>query len=204
VAATEAAAEGGARSRRGRAAMVGWGGARSRRPTRYADSMTVDIIVTVVAGIFLALAAFGAVLPVLPGSPIAFVTLIVWGWVLNSAASWTAAGIGAFFALVGFSAAALLTGRKLKKERIPKRSILAAVIAGIVGTFVIPFFGLFIGFALGLFVAEYMRGGDEQAAMHSSWEALKAMGLGMAAEFFMVALAGSVWTIGVIVHFATV
>ena len=39
--------------------------------------------------------------------------------------------------------------------------------------------------------------------MHSSWEALKAMGMGMVAEFFMVALAGSMWTIGVIVHFAT-
>ena len=165
--------------------------------------MTLDIIVTVVAGLFLAAAAFGTVFPVLPGSPIAFVTLIAWGWVLGSAASWTAAGVGAFFALVGFSASALLTGRRLKKERIPKRSIVIAVVAGIVGMFVIPLFGLFIGFALGLYLAEYVRGGDAQAAMHSSWEALKALGMGMVVEFFMVALAGSVWTIGVIVHFAT-
>ncbi len=165
--------------------------------------MTVDIIVTVVAGLLLAVAALGTVIPVLPGSPIAFVTLIAWGWVLGSAASWAAAGVGAFFALVGFSASALLTGRKLKERRIPKRSVLIAVAAGIVGMFVIPFFGLFLGFALGLYLAEYSRGGDAQAAMHSSWEALKAMGMGMVAEFFMVALAGSVWTIGMIVHFAT-
>jgi uncharacterized protein YqgC (DUF456 family) len=165
--------------------------------------MTSDIIVTVVAGLFLAAAAFGTVVPVLPGSPIAFLTLIAWGWVLGSAASWTAAGVGAFFALIGFSASALLTGRKLKTQRIPKRSILVAVVASIVGMFVIPFFGLFIGFALGLYLAEYVRGGDAEAATHTSWEALKAMGMGMVAEFFMVALAGSVWTIGVIVHFAT-
>jgi uncharacterized protein YqgC (DUF456 family) len=165
--------------------------------------MTVDIVVTVVSGLLLAVAAFGTVFPVLPGSPIAFVTLIAWGWVLGSAASWTAAGIGAFFALIGFSASALLTGRRLKKERIPKRSILVAVLAGIVGMFVIPLFGLFIGFALGLYLAEYCRGGDSQAALHSSWQALKAMGMGMAVEFFMVSLAGSVWTIGVIVHFVT-
>jgi len=165
--------------------------------------MTVDVVTTVVAGLFLAAAAFGTVFPVLPGSPIALVTLIAWGWVLGSVASWTTAGIGAFFALIGFCAAAILTGRRLKRERIPKRSIIVAAIAGIVGMFVIPFFGLFVGFALGLFLAENSRSGDIQAAMHSSWETLKAMGLGMVAEFFMVALAGSVWTVGVIVHFVT-
>ena len=164
--------------------------------------MTVEVVSTIVAGLLLAVAAFGTVFPVLPGSPIAFVTVIAWGWILGSAASWAAAGIAALFALVGFSAGALLTGRRLKRERIPKRSVLVGVLAGVVGMFVIPVFGLFIGFALGLFLAEYMRGGDSQAAIHSSWEALKAMGMGMIVEFFMVALAGSVWTIGVIVHFA--
>jgi uncharacterized protein len=166
--------------------------------------MAIDIIATVVAGIFLAVAAFGTVLPALPGSPIAIVTLIAWGWVLGSTASWVAAGVGAMFALIGFSAGALLTGRRLKKERIPKRSVFVAVAASIVGMFVIPVLGLFVGFALGLFLSEYVRGGDAQLAMSSSGRALKAMGVGMLAEFFMVALAGSVWTIGVIVHFATV
>jgi uncharacterized protein len=186
----------------------GWGGrGRPRRaqPPRagYAGGMTVDIIVTVVAGILLAVAVLGTVLPVLPGSPIAFVALIGWGWALGSAAAWTAAGIGAFLSLIGFFASALLTGRRLQKERIPRQSILLAVLGSIIGMFVIPFFGLFIGFALGLYIGEYVRAGDDQAALRSSWGALKAMGMGMAAEFLMVALAGSVWIIGVIVHFAT-
>jgi uncharacterized protein YqgC (DUF456 family) len=165
--------------------------------------MNTDIVVTVVAGILLALAVFGTVYPVLPGSPVALVTLIAWGWVLGSAASWTAAGIGALLALGGWSASALLTGRRLKKERIPKRSILVAVLAGIVGMFMIPLFGLFVGFAGGLFLSEYVRVGDLRPALNSSLEALKAMGLGMLVEFFAVALAASVWMIGVIIHFAT-
>ena len=163
--------------------------------------MATDIIVTIVAGILLAVAVFGTVYPMLPGSPIAIVTLIAWGWVLGSAASWTAAGIGALLAAVGWSAGTVLTGRKLKKERIPRRSILVAVVAGIVGMFVIPVAGLFVGFAAGLFLSEYVRGGDFHSATRSSVEALKAMGVGMLVEFFMVSLAGSVWTIGVIVHF---
>ena len=164
--------------------------------------MASDIIATVIAGILLVVAAFGTVFPVLPGSPVAFVALIAWGWVLGSAASWVAAGIGAAFALIGFSAGALLTGRRLKKERIPKRSVIVAVAAGVVGMFVIPVVGLFVGFCLGLFLSEYLRGKDVQSALTSSGQALKAMGIGMLAEFLMVALAGSVWTIGVIVHFA--
>ena len=165
-------------------------------------SMTMDIIMTVVAGLLLAVAALGTVIPVMPGSLIAFVVLIAWGWVLGSAASWTAAGIGALLALIGFSASALLAGRRLKKERVPRRSILLAVVGGIIGMFVIPVAGLFIGFAAGLFLSEYARRKDSQAALRSSGEALKAMGFGMLVELGMVLLAGSVWAIGVIVHFA--
>jgi uncharacterized protein YqgC (DUF456 family) len=164
--------------------------------------MDTDITVTIVAGILLAVAVFGSVYPVLPASLVALVTLIVWGWVLGSAASWTAAVIGALLICVGWSARALLTGRMLKKRHIPRGSILVAVLAGVVGMFVIPLVGLFVGFAAGLFVSEYVRQGDFQSALRSSVEALKATGVGMLVEFGTVSLAASVWMIGVIIHFA--
>ena len=163
--------------------------------------MTIDIIATVVAGVILAVAVFGTIYPLLPGSPVALAALIGWGWVLGSAASWTAAGVGALLVCVGWSASAVLTGRKLKRQSIPKGSILIAALAGIVGMFVIPVAGLFLGFAGGLFLSEYVRLSDYRTAGRSSVEALKAMGIGMLVEFFMVSLAASVWTIGVIVHF---
>jgi|WetSurMetagenome_2_1015567.scaffolds.fasta_scaffold100801_2 uncharacterized protein len=165
--------------------------------------MVLDIVISVVAGILLAVAAFGTVFPVLPGSPIAFAALIAWGWVLGGAAAWTAAIIGALLCAIGFMATVLLTGRKLKQQRIPKRSTLIAVVAGIVGMFVIPVVGLFVGFAGGLFLSEYVRLANSQAALRASGEALKAIGLGMLVEFAMVALASSIWMIGLIVHFAT-
>jgi len=162
-----------------------------------------DIIVTVVAGMLLAVAVFGTVYPILPGSPVALVTVIAWGWVLGSAASWTAAGVAALLAIIGWSASALLTGRRLKRQHIPKGSIFVALLAGIVGMFVIPFAGLFLGFAGGLLLGEYVRRRDFRVALDSSIGALKAMGLGMLVEFLMVSLASSVWMVGIIVHFAT-
>jgi uncharacterized protein len=69
--------------------------------------------------------------------------------------------------------------------------------------FVVPIFGLFVGFAGGLFASEYARRRDLQMALKAAGEALVATGLGVLIEFGMVCLAGSVWMIGVIVHFST-
>jgi len=162
-----------------------------------------DLLTTVVAGLLLAAAAVGTLYPVLPGSPLAVAALIGWGWVLGSTASWTAAAVAALLAAAGWAAAAVLTGRTLKRQQVPGRSIAVAMAAGVVGLFVIPFFGLFIGFAAGLLLGEYARRRDLCTAVSSSLQALKAMGLGILVEFAMVCLAASVWTIGVAAHFAT-
>lgn len=165
--------------------------------------MDVQIAVTVVAGILLAVAAIGTVYPVLPGSPLAIVTLLVWAWIMGSAAAWTAAIIGSLIAAVGWSASAVLTGRKLRQQQVPKRSIGVAVVAGAVGMFLIPVVGLFVGFGAGLLVSEYARRRDLGAALAASLETLKATGRGILIEFAMVCLAATVWMIGVVVHFTT-
>ncbi len=160
------------------------------------------MLVTVVAGVLLVVAAVGTVYPVLPGSPLAIVTLIVWGWVIGSPAAWTAAVIGALVAAVGWSASLVLTGRKLKQQEIPRRSIAVAMATAVVGMFLIPVVGLFVGFGAGLLASELVRRRDLREALRSSVETLKATGIGILVEFAMVCLAGSVWMIGVIVHYA--
>lgn len=167
------------------------------------EAVDTDILVTVLAGLVLAVAVVGTVYPVLPGGPLAVAALIAWGWLLGSAASWTAAVVGALLAAAGWAASAVLTGRTLKRQRVPGRSIAVAMAAGVVGMFVLPFFGLFLGFAAGLLLSEYVRRRDMDAAFRSSLESLKAMGIGILAEFAMICLAASVWTAGVAAHFAT-
>jgi uncharacterized protein len=166
---------------------------------------TVDtqIVVTVVAGVLLAVAAIGTVYPVLPGSLLAIVTLIVWAWIIGSPEAWTVAVIGAVIAAVGWSASAVLTGRKLRQQRVPRRSIAVAVISAVVGMFLIPVVGLFVGFGAGLMASEDARRRDFRAALDSSVETLKATGLGILVEFGLVCLAASLWMIGVIVQFTT-
>jgi uncharacterized protein len=165
------------------------------------EAMDADIVVTVLAGVLLAVAAVGTVYPVLPGSPLAIGTLLVWALIVGSAAAWVAAAIGALLAAAGWSAGAVLTGRSLRRQRIPGRSIGVAMVGAVVGMFLIPIVGLFVGFAAGLLVSELVRRRDLAAAARSSLDMLKATGLGILVEFALVCLAASVWTIGVIAHF---
>jgi hypothetical protein len=162
-----------------------------------------QIVVTIVAGLLLAVAAIGTVYPALPGSALAVITLLAWAWIIGSSAAWIAAAMGSCIAAVGLAASATLTGRRLKQQQIPKRSIAVAMVSAVVGTFLIPVVGLFVGFGAGLLVSEYARRRDFRSSLKSSAETLKAMGMGVLVEFCMVCLAGSVWTIGVIAHFAT-
>lgn len=168
--------------------------------TRWVDT---QIIYTIIAGILLVVSALGTIFPVLPGSLLTIGTLLAWGWLLGSSASWWAAGLGMGIAVLGWSASAILTGRKLKEHQVPKGAILFAAIGAIAGAFIIPVLGLFIGFAVGLFAGESVRRREISGAFSSSWAALKAMGLGIVVEFGCVLLASSIWVIGLIAHFAT-
>ncbi len=165
--------------------------------------MDTQIIVTIIAGILLAVGVIGTVYPVLPGSMLVLGTLLAWAWILGSTASWTMGIIAMAFAAIGWSASALLTGRNLKKQQIPNQTILVAVVCGVVGMFLIPVVGLFVGFGVGLLGMEFARRKDFNQALRASGSALKATGIGILVEFGMAAIASSIWVIGVIWHFAS-
>lgn len=164
--------------------------------------MDTQILVSVIAGLLLVVAVAGTVYPVLPGSLLTILTLLGWAWMLGGPAAWTCAGVGIAVAAVGWSASAVLTGRSLKHQQIPRGTILVAVAAGIAGMFLIPVVGLFVGFGVGLLLAEYARRRDLASALRASAATLKSTGIGILVEFGCAALAGSIWTIGVIWHFA--
>ena len=81
--------------------------------------VNTDVLVTVLAGILLVVAAVGTIYPVLPGSLIAIVTLLLWAWAIGSWQAWVAAVVASLICVVGWSASAVLTGRKLKQLEVP-------------------------------------------------------------------------------------
>lgn len=168
------------------------------------DSILWEGIASGVALALLLLGAAGVVLPVLPGSLLIIVTLLVWAVLLGGPAAWTAAVVGAALTAVGWSASTVLTGRALHREQIPRGPVLVAVVAALAGMVLLPPLGLFIGFAVGLFAAEYRRRDhDWEAAGAASLRALRAMGIGILVEFCLAGVAVSCFVLGVVVHFLT-
>ena len=92
----------------------------------------------------------------------------------------------------------LLAGRRLARAKIPRRSIAAAVLAGVVGFFVVPVVGLFLFFVVGLYLAELARLGSASAALPSTRTALGAVGVVVLVELSTSLLAATAWLVAVV------
>lgn len=167
------------------------------------EAMTAEIIATVVAVLLLAIGCIGIIAPVLPGSITVIAGLVIWAGVLRSPEAWVALALGGTLAVAGLSASTVLTGTRLKRRQIPNSSLLYGVVGAVIGLFVIPVLGLFVGFAVGLLLSEMHRQKNLQMALESSWVALKAMGLGIVVELGCALLAATVFVICAIVYFTT-
>ncbi|MGX5359591.1 DUF456 domain-containing protein [Kocuria sp. KH4] len=165
--------------------------------------MTAEIIATLIAAVLLVVGCLGIIVPVLPGSILVVVGLLVWALAVQAVEGWTVLAVGSVLALTGMAASAVLTGARLKRRQIPNRSLLYAAAGAVVGLFVIPVVGLFVGFFVGLLLSETARQRDLRTALDSSWAALKAAGLGIVVEFGCALAASTVFVVGALVLFLT-
>ncbi|WP_457964268.1 DUF456 domain-containing protein [Arthrobacter sp. D1-29] len=166
--------------------------------------MNSETVVTVLCGLAILVGVAGTVIPILPGSILIAASLLAWAiWGGAGTAGWVVLGVGLPLVLAGMVASTVLTGRKLREHRIPNRSVLIGLAAGVVGMFIIPLVGLFVGFAAGLLLSEFHRTRSIGTATSTSWAALKATGLGILVEFGLASLAASTWVIGLWVSLAT-
>ncbi|RBP65512.1 hypothetical protein DFO66_10496 [Brevibacterium sanguinis] len=163
--------------------------------------MSTDILTTVLTGLAVLVGCVGIVVPVLPGSILIGLAVLVWAIVIGGTSAWIVFAIVAVLVAAGMSASLVLTGRKLKAMAVPNSSVLLAGVLGIVGFFVIPVVGLPVGFVAGLWFAEAMRLGNAKDAWDSSWESLKAIGIGTVIEFALALLATIAFGIGVLTRF---
>jgi hypothetical protein len=165
------------------------------------DSLTVQIVVTVLAGLAYIVGLTGIIVPVLPGTITLVLATLVWAIVVGGWPAWTAFGIVLVLGAIGMGTSYVLTGRRLHAAEVPMWPIYVAIAAGIVGIFVIPFLGLPIGFLLGLYIAESLRQQDWRKGATSAVVAIKALGLGILIEFSLAMLSTITFAVAVVVHF---
>lgn len=156
-------------------------------------------VLDLVVALLILVGLVGAVVQVIPGGLVVAGAVAVWGVVVGGAVGWTVVGVAAVLAVAGLVLKYLLAGRYLQRRGLPNRSLVVGAVAGIVGFFVIPVVGLFVGFIGGTYVSELQRLRDEPAARVATVHALKATGISILVELTGALLTAGVWLAAVLV-----
>jgi uncharacterized protein YqgC (DUF456 family) len=153
------------------------------------SSATLDLLV----GLALLIGVAGLVLPILPGTVLIAGALLVWAILTGGTSAWVAFTLMALVLCLGQVLKYLLPGRSMQAAGIPGRSMMVGGAAGVVGFFLIPVVGMFIGFIGGVYVAEHVRVGTWGEARRSTWVAMKATGFSMLIELTAALVAIAIW-----------
>jgi uncharacterized protein len=151
----------------------------------------------VVVGVAIAVGLIGILVPVLPGSALILVAILLWALELGSATGWGVFAVAAAFLVVGTVVKYVVPGRQLKDAGIPASTQWTGVALAVPGFFVIPVVGAFVGFVVGVYLAERRRLGPGAGA--STRSALRAVGVSVLIELTAAILAASAWVAGVVV-----
>jgi uncharacterized protein YqgC (DUF456 family) len=138
----------------------------------------------------------GILVPVLPGSVLILGGVLVWAVDTGGATAWIVFAVVAAVLVVGGVVKYLVPNRRLKSVGVPASTQWIGAAVGIVGFFVIPVVGLFVGFVLGVYAAERRRVGRD--AWPSTKAALRAVGLSILIELVAGIAATLVWVGGVL------
>lgn len=152
----------------------------------------------VLVAVAIAIGLVGIIVPILPGSLLVLVAVVVWAAEVGERTAWLVSAVAVTFLAVGTVAKYAVPGRRLKDAGIPSSTQWTGVAFGAVGFFVVPVIGLFLGFVLGMYVAERRRLGAA-AAWPSTVAALRAVGLMVLIELVAATLAAATWLVGVFV-----
>jgi uncharacterized protein YqgC (DUF456 family) len=149
-------------------------------------------------GLAIAVGLVGIVVPILPGTVLIAAALVVWAIVEGTGAAWLVCGIGLVLIVASGVIKYTWPGRRLRDAGVPNRSIIIGGLLGIIGFFIIPVVGLFVGFILGTYLSEAQRRRDVRRAWPATMHAMKAVGLSILIELFGALCAAGIWLAAVV------
>ena len=150
----------------------------------------------VLVALAIAVGIAGIIVPVLPGTLLVLGAILVWSVQVGTSTGWAVFTVATLLLVGGTVVKYLVPGRRLKASGVPNRTLLVGALLAFVGFFVIPVIGMFIGFVLGVYLAERARVGGGQA-WPSTVGALKAVGVSILIELVAAFLAAVTWVVGV-------
>ena len=150
-----------------------------------------------IVGLVIAIGLLGIVIPVLPGTLMIAVALLVWAAVVGGWA-WLVFAVAAAVIALGEVVKYFVAGRVLRRHEIPSATVIVGGLVGIVGFFVVPVVGLFLGFILGALASELVRTRTVAGAWRGTRAATTAAVYTIGIELLAALVASGTWLIGAI------
>ncbi len=149
--------------------------------------------VDTLVGFVIVVGLVGTVVPVLPGPALIGAAVALWAVLAGQGEAWAVLAVVLTLLVAGQVLKYLTAGRRMTSSGVPRRSLVLAGLAGLVGFFVLPVVGLVVGFVGALYLAERQRVADPVVARRATVTALQAVGIAILVELTSALLAAGTW-----------
>jgi hypothetical protein len=155
-----------------------------------ATTLKILIFLTMLVG------QLGLVIPIFPGNVVIWAAALVYGILFGfGLLGWISFALLTVLMLIAVTVDNVLMGAKARQEGAAWRSIILALLAGLVFTFVFPPVGGLIAAPLVLFLMEFHRLGDSKKASRVVRGLLTGLGLSFIARFLLGLVMLALWAI---------
>lgn len=152
----------------------------------------------IVVALLMVVGVVGIVVPVLPGLLLVVGAVLLWALEERSTTGWVLLGVVVGVYVVGAVLQWLIPGKRMRRAGVSTSTLLAGVVAAIVGAFVIPVVGLFVGFPVGIFLVSLARTRDRKEAVRATGHALRAVGTNILIELATAFTIIAAWVVTIL------
>jgi uncharacterized protein YqgC (DUF456 family) len=157
-------------------------------------------MIAAVVAVVMAVGLVGTIVPFVPGLPLIWLAALGYGLAQDFDSSGIVAMAAITFLLVvGVAAKFLLASRRATSAGAPSSTILAGVLLGFAGFFIVPVVGFILGAVLGVLFAERRRLNDWARGWESTKQVLVGFGIGVVLEVLaglLMILSWALWVLG--------
>ncbi len=159
-------------------------------PEWVATIVNILVILTMIIGLF------GLVIPIFPGNVVMWMAALIYGLVFGFGAwGWVLFGLITLLMIAAVLADNFLMGAKARERGAAWASIVLALVAGVVGTLVLPPLGGLVAAPVVLYLAEFYRLRDSAEALEIVKALLTGWGLAFVVRFGLGLLMFALWGI---------
>lgn len=158
----------------------------------------VDDVRLVVPPVLVVVGLLGIVIPVLPGLLLVLLGVLLWAFLTATPLAWGIFAACVVVAAAGYALQYVLPGRRMKERGVGTSTLALAVVAGVVGFFVVPVVGALLFFVLAIFLVENGRTRDRSLAWTRTKHAMVAVAQSVGIELVAGLVIAALYVVGLV------